>query len=118
MSEAKFTPERKWRAAKGDVLNPARPWGIVQDLTPEECAEAGIDAGTVVVAEVTIASGGEEADAHLLAAAPDLYAACKALAEVSAAFQSGKRDGATMGMVSLAMDSARAALSKAEGGAK
>ena len=55
------------------------------------------------------------ANGRLWAAAPDLYAACKALAEVSAAFQSGKRDGATMGMVSLAMDAARAALSKAEG---
>lgn len=84
---------RKWRAVKGDVLNSERPYGIVQDLTPEECAEAGIEAGTVVVAEVTDASGREKQDADLLAAAPELYDACQlardALSELFKSLESG-----------------------------
>ena len=57
----------------------------------------------------------KEADARLIAAAPELLVACRMLAEVADQFQAGRRDGGTMGLISSAMDQARAAIAKAEG---
>lgn len=55
------------------------------------------------------------ANARLIAAAPDLLAACHALMRAEAMQTEGKRDGATMGQISLAIDAARAAIAKATG---
>lgn len=52
--------------------------------------------------------GDEEADARLMAAAPDLYEALKELIDMDVAYQRGPK-------VSDAVDKAHAALAKAEG---
>jgi len=59
----------------------------------------------------------DEGTASLVAAAPELLAACEALERVLEGFQAGARDGYTMGTISTAMDAARAAIAKAKGGA-
>lgn len=53
-----------------------------------------------------------EHNARLIAAAPDLLAACNLMMEAQA-MQQGKRDGGTMGFISIAIDAARAAIAKA-----
>ena len=55
-----------------------------------------------------------DANARLIAAAPDLLAACHALMRAEA-MQEGKRGGEIMGQISLAIDAARAAIAKATG---
>lgn len=54
-------------------------------------------------------------DAALIAAGPELLEACQAIMKAEA-MQQGKRDGGTMAAISIAIDSARAAIAKAEGG--
>lgn len=49
---------------------------------------------------------------NVRSAAPELLAACELLMKAEG-MQSGKRDGATMGQISLAIDAARAAITKA-----
>lgn len=57
------------------------------------------------------------ANARLIAAAPEMIAALEACVEAGAALQAGKRDGATMGRMSLATDAARALLAFIRGAA-
>lgn len=47
--------------------------------------------------------------------ATDLLQALEGIEATREAFQSGKRDGATMGAISAAMDAARAAIARAKG---
>lgn len=54
----------------------------------------------------------EEANARLIAAAPDLLTACEELMKAES-MQQGSRSGGTMGQISTAIDIARAALAKA-----
>lgn len=54
------------------------------------------------------------ANANLIAAAPELLAACETLM-LAEAVQDGERNGATLGLVSRAIDAARAAICKASG---
>lgn len=99
-----------WEFSADDKLNSQRAFGIVRSLPEGESQEPG---HTEVVAEVCDGPTAE-ADARLIAAAPDLLAACKALM-LAEGMQSGKRDGGTMGLISSAIDSARAAIRKAGG---
>ena len=55
-----------------------------------------------------------EANARLIAAAPELLAACQSLMRAEG-MQRGDRDGCTMGEISQAIDAARAAIAKALG---
>ena len=80
---SKHTPGR-WLARKGDVLNPDRPWGVVVLLSKEECIsidgnDSAFGERSSVIAEICDASteGTPEADAKLMAAAPDMLAALK-----------------------------------------
>jgi hypothetical protein len=57
----------------------------------------------------------ELANARLIASAPELLEACKALKALSERFKNGDRSGAIMGGISLAMDKALEAIAKAEG---
>jgi len=75
-------------------------------------------APTWVVANVNLCMGQEsEANARLIAHAPDLLDACKALLKAEA-MQQGERNGYIMGIISQAIDKARAAIANAEGGSK
>lgn len=87
------------------------PWtyvgfGVVQPLSPQANGQ-----------KITTQCFGpdSEANARLIAAAPDLLAACHALMRAEVMQTEGKRDGATMGQISLAIDAARAAIAKAKG---
>jgi len=79
--------EGEWFAAKGDVLNDNRSWGIVKYLSEEAHKEIdGDDAEypsrTEVIAEVCAARNNiDEGDAHLMAAAPDMLHALTLLME-------------------------------------
>ena len=61
-----------------------------------------------------VMSDTDRANARLIAAAPDLLAACHALMRAEP-MQEGKRGGEIMGQISLAIDAARAAIAKAKG---
>lgn len=70
-----------WIAVKGDVLNPDRTYGVVKYLTLEQCEEidgdeAAYPSRTEVIAEVCCGPT-DEADAFLLAAAPELLEGVK-----------------------------------------
>lgn len=65
------------------------------------------DLSTVITDEHTIAIGLSEANAHLISASPDLYEACKKLAE----WDTSNDDA---GLISEACSFARMALAKAE----
>ena len=74
--------------------------------------------GEVVAGGITLADvyGDEEqadADAYLIAAAPDLLEACEMLAEAQRRADAGERDG--FGCYVDAVDMARAAIAKAKG---
>lgn len=51
----------------------------------------------------------------LLAAAPELLAACEKLASIAEEFKAGARSGYHMGTISQAMDLALAAITRAKG---
>ncbi len=63
-------------------------------------------------ARVAVVTSDNWTDARLIAAAPELAAACRTLLQCEP-MQRGARDGATMGMISSAIDAARAALTRA-----
>lgn len=72
-----------WHAIKGDTFHDNRPWGVSRYLSREACEEIDGDEAewpsrTEVLAEVTNGPTAE-ADAHLMAAAPDLLASCEAI---------------------------------------
>lgn len=78
-----------WQARKGDVFNPERTRGIVIPLSREACIEIdGDDLSfgdrTTVLAEVTDGPT-DEADARLMAAAPQLFAALERMVEMAEA---------------------------------
>lgn len=82
-----------WHARKGDVLNPNRPWGVVKLLTAEECEAVDgnlflLGTRSTVVVEVCAADSEEieEADARLIAAAPDMLEALQQVRD-SGAFE-------------------------------
>lgn len=114
MSKVKHTPG-PWAARKGDVFNGDRTWGIVRFFSLEECQEVdGEDATpnsrTEVIAEVLSADDGvDEADAKLMAAAPELYSALRLMLEK---FQYDVRPGEAG---SDAIEAARSAIYKVEG---
>lgn len=62
------------------------------------------------IAIVTTCDAVGVANARLISRAPEMLAALEACVAAGAALQAGKRDGATMGRVSLATDAARALL--------
>lgn len=75
-----------WEARKGDVFNADRTWGVVVPLRREACIAIDGDDScyghrTEVIAEV-MSGPTDEADARLIACAPDLLAACKEMAEI------------------------------------
>ena len=70
-----------WDFRKGDTLNPDRTFGIVRLLSRDECLQIdGDDSGfggrSEVIAEVTDGTAAE-ADARLIAAAPELLEALR-----------------------------------------
>lgn len=73
--ETKHTPG-PWHKSDTDILNPDRVFGIIAH---DDCEGPDGDA-TQVVAEVCDGPTAE-ADANLIAAAPDMYAVCKEIAE-------------------------------------
>lgn len=108
MTEAKHTPG---------------PWGSIDgaEIYPLTGPNAQVALARVVGTPGTESDfyGPEEAAANsrLVIAAPDLLAACELLDLAAELFRAGKRDGGTMGQISIAMDAARAAIAKAKGGA-
>lgn len=68
-----YTPG-PWRYEAEDKLNPDRAFGIVRSLGRKFDREAGTKGATEVIAEVCVddGSGTAEADARLIAAAPEL----------------------------------------------
>jgi len=60
-----------WLARKGDTMNPARTWGIVRILSPEEhgCDPADGERTEVIAEVFDTATDGGEADAKRIAAA-------------------------------------------------
>lgn len=66
---------------------------------------------TVIAYGVTSTPEGV-ANARLMAAAPEMLEALEVFVAAGADLQAGKRDGATMGRVSLATDAARALLAR------
>lgn len=75
-----------------------------------------VGANAAVVVDCLGAMGGDDTDAdkRLIAAAPELLAACQSLMRAEG-MQRGDRDGCTMGEISQAIDAARAAIAKALG---
>ena len=78
----KHTPG-PWYHDADDKLNPERAFGIVRPLGAQFDIEAGTEGATEVIAEVCSddGSGAAEADARLIAAAPDLLALAVAFTE-------------------------------------
>jgi len=56
-----------------------------------------------------------QANARLIAAAPDMLAALKKMSEAVSLLRDGERNGAAFGMVGIAHDEARETIAKAEG---
>lgn len=106
-----------WVAIEGDTFNNSRPWGVSKYLSLAECQEIdGDDAQentrTTVLAEVTDGPT-SEADAKLMAAAPELLAACEAGRDaIAAAFPHADR---IRDLLLPALDQVRAAIEKATG---
>lgn len=94
-------PERK--------TSEGRIWAITAWVDGEHCGMVGMQNCRIV--DVYSLEG----NARLIAAAPELYEACKALSEAVRALREGQRGGGTMGKISLADDIAQAALNKARG---
>jgi hypothetical protein len=117
--ETKHTPG-PWFARKGDTFNPERTWGVVVPLDRDTCAAVdgdltGFDAGangrTVVLAEVFDAEADQgEADARLIAAAPDLLAALDGICDNAIGNAAGSFN---VGVGRI--NAARAAIAKARG---
>lgn len=83
-----------WKAeSNGEINSTVEPWGAV----------ATVEANSLGRRRITIAEA--EANAALIAAAPDLLAACKAML--------AKFDHSPLDKVSVAADMARAAIAKA-----
>ena len=99
----KHTPG-PWTCDEHDKLNPDRAFGIVAEW------KDGDEIGTQVVAEVCIAEPGvAEADARLIAAAPDLLAALTALVNAPGI------NADDLPETDELLSAARAAIAKAEG---
>ena len=93
-------------AEQGKAWNNPTICHLYQDITPDD---------SVTIGPLLEAFDNATANARLIAAAPDLLAACQALMRAETMQTEGKRDGATMGQISLAIDAARAAIAKATG---
>jgi hypothetical protein len=110
---AKHTPG-PWKHDANDVLNPERAFGIVRELGPKFDREAGTQGAIEVIAEICgdDGSGVAEADARLIAAAPDLLAALEAVVEMYT-----KTPGDECGRLFQRQEwfDARAAIAKAKG---
>jgi hypothetical protein len=84
---------------------------IQHDPDIQTAAEDEIDGDNVVWTAEDLAN------ARLIAAAPELLAACEKLASIAEEFKAGARSGYHMGTISQAMDLALAAITRAKGGA-
>lgn len=117
-----------WAAIKGDTFNPERPWGVSKYLSREAHIEIDGDdkeypCRTEVIAELTETENPQEVEytAYLIAAAPAMYEALKALHSV---LDQRMPDGRTLNQ-HLSQEvfecfygpaiAARAAIAKAEG---
>jgi hypothetical protein len=105
-----------WQYRKGDVFNADRPYGIVKPLSRESCIyidgdDRAYGDRTEVIAEVCDGVTAE-ADARLIAAAPDLLAALKALVH----YDEGSSEQGSYGYEVL--QRCKDAISKAEGRAE
>ena len=98
----KHTPG-PWSVARGGMILAERPF-ICGDT------REGI---TVAVVTINAGIAASEANARLIAAAPDLLAAICALSDAVWVLRQGGRDGSTMGAISIADDDARAAIARA-----
>lgn len=96
-----------WWLDPGDVMNPDRAFGIIA----HDNAEGPDGNATQCVAEVCDGPTAL-ADARLIAAAPDLLAACKDLLR----FAESVRPGGRVLESDADLESARAAIARAEGG--
>jgi len=107
--QAKHTPG-PWTYSADDKLNGLRAFGINRDLGKEAAEERGVDVAIETIAEVCEANDHAiaEADARLIAAAPDLLEACKqAFEELGAS--------AAWRVSTLRLDVLRKAIAKATG---
>lgn len=93
------------------------PWALGNpgDVDQPILAE-GMDIGNVYAAECGPIEA--EANARLIAAAPDAYALMLRLESELQRLRDGKRDGGTMGELSCLLDDVQAWLSKTTGGAE
>lgn len=107
-ADAGFTPG-PWGVDADDKLNPDRAYGITQTWTDED------ESGTVVIAEVCHGPTAE-ADARLIAAAPDLYHALQGLYELVSARAIGIPDEQYSRVTAAA--AALALATRTEGGAQ
>jgi hypothetical protein len=113
---AKHTPG-PWKHDANDVLNPERAFGIVRELGPKFDREAGTQGATEVIAEICgdDGSGVAEADARLIAAAPDLLAALEFLSSEFVAYVAQSGRSREFAERAKAYVQARAAIAKAKG---
>ena len=99
------------------------PWKFGKELTARSgewlvSFDAGSKGRGIAIAETRAGSGNEEANARLIAAAPDLLAACKSMIEWDDREKDHAVDfSARMSLCEAAFNAARAAIAKAKGGA-
>lgn len=89
------------------------PWHIGMRPGPIVYGPAGEQ--VVSLLDPLVVDSENRANAHLIAAAPDLLAALEACISAGSMIQQGKRGGEVMGQLSAAIDRARAVVAKARG---
>lgn len=91
------------------------PWIILPWFAKDGSEVMTVQAVNRTVADIPGEDALAKANAHLIAASPDLLVALEACIAAGSLIQQGKRGGESMGQLSAAIDRAREVVAKARG---